>query len=290
MITYNPKTWFQFIFTFHKNDSFRTLLPSLIALIVITSILVFVEVNYFDIQIKNITFFHQVIGFILSMLLVFRINTAYDRWWEGRKAWGALLNNSRNLCIKINTFLPKQMVEEKKSLFSLISNYSFVLKEHLRDNFIPEELQFNSSFTQKDLENAAHKPNYIAKRINEELHKLQKDGTLKIEHMLLLNEELRSFTDVSGICERIKSTPIPYSYSLYLKRIIFLYVITMPVVFAIDFKYWAILFVALIFYSFATLELISEEIEDPFGKDDNDLPTDEIAAKIKVNVEEILLS
>lgn len=290
MITYNPKTWFQFIFTFHKNDSFRTLLPSLIALIVITSILVFVEVNYFDIQIKNITFFHQVIGFILSMLLVFRINTAYDRWWEGRKAWGALLNNSRNLCIKINTFLPKQMMEEKKSLFSLISNYPFVLKEHLRDNFIPEELQFNSSFTQKDLENAAHKPNYTAKRINEELYRLQKDGTLKIEHMLLLNEELRSFTDVSGICERIKSTPIPYSYSLYLKRIIFLYVITMPVVFAIDFKYWAILFVALIFYSFATLELISEEIEDPFGKDDNDLPTDEIAAKIKVNVEEILLS
>ena len=64
----------------------------------------------------------------------------------------------------------------------------------------------------------------------------------------------------------------------------------MPVVFAIDFKYWAILFVALIFYSFATLELISEEIEDPFGKDDNDLPTDDIAAKIKLNVEEILLS
>jgi len=120
MITYNPKTWFQFIFTFHKNDSFRTLLPSLIALVVITSILVFVEVNYFDIQIKNITFFHQVIGFILSMLLVFRINTAYDRWWEGRKAWGALLNNSRNLCIKIDTFLPKEMIEERKLLLLLI--------------------------------------------------------------------------------------------------------------------------------------------------------------------------
>lgn len=290
MITYNPKTWFQFIFTFHKNDSFRTLLPSLIALVAITSILVFVEVNYFNIQIKNITFFHQVIGFILSMLLVFRINTAYDRWWEGRKAWGALLNNSRNLSIKIGTFLPKEMKEEKQLLSLLISNYPFVLKEHLRDNFVADELQFSSLFTQDELAKVSHKPNYIAKRINQELTRLQKSGVMETEHLLLLNEELRSFTDVSGICERIKSTPIPYSYSLYLKRIIFLYVITMPVVFAIDFKYWAILFVALIFYSFATLELISEEIEDPFGKDDNDLPTDEIAAKIKLNVEEILLS
>lgn len=290
MITYNPKTWFQFIFTFHKNDSFRTLLPSLIALIAITSVLVFIEVNYFNIQIKNITFFHQVIGFILSMLLVFRINTAYDRWWEGRKAWGSLLNNSRSLSIKIDAFLPKEMKKERKLLLLLISNYPFVLKEHLRDNFIAEEIQFNNSFTQEELAKAIHKPNYVANRITDELSKLQKNGELQIEHLLLLNEELRSFTDVSGICERIKSTPIPYSYSLYLKRIIFLYVITMPVVFAIDFKYWAILFVALIFYSFATLELISEEIEDPFGKDDNDLPTDDIAAKIKLNVEEILLS
>lgn len=290
MITYNPKTWFQFIFSFHKNDSFRTLLPALIALTVLTAGLVFVEVKYFDIQIKNITFFHQVIGFILSMLLVFRINTAYDRWWEGRKAWGSLLNNTRNLSIKIDTFLPNDMKEERKEFALLFSNYAIVLKEHLRDDYKPSDLQFNTLLTREDLERASHKPNYIAKLILRKINDLNIKGVIKSEQLLLLNEEFRSFTDVVGICERIRSTPIPYSYSLYLKRIIFLYVITMPFVFAIDFKYWAVLFVALIFYSFATLELISEEIEDPFGKDDNDLPTDEIAAKIKVNIEEILLS
>lgn len=288
MITYNPKTWFHFIFSFHKNDSFRTLLPALIALTVLTAGLVFVEVNYFNIQIKNITFFHQVIGFILSMLLVFRINTAYDRWWEGRKAWGSLLNSSRNLSIKIDTFLPNDMKDERRDFATLLSNYPFVLKEHLRDKYIPTDLQFNSQLVKDELDKVNHKPNYITKLLLRKINDLNIKGAIKSEQLLMLNEELKSFTDVVGVCERIRSTPIPYSYSLYLKRIIFLYVITMPFVFAIDFKYWAVLFVALIFYSFATLELISEEIEDPFGNDDNDLPTDEIAAKIKVNVEEIL--
>ena len=85
-----------------------------------------------------------------------------------------------------------------------------------------------------------------------------------------------------------KNRVFPYSYSLYLKRIIFIYVITMPFAFSIDFKYLAIAIVALIFYTFASLELVSEEIEDPFGDDPNDLPTDELAVKIKASAAEIL--
>lgn len=289
MITYDPKTWFKFIFKFHKSDSFRTLFPSLIALTILTIILVYIEVNYFDIKVKNLTFFHQALGFILSMLLVFRINTAYDRWWEGRKNWGALLNTSRNLSLKLDVFIPNEMVNEKKHLAMLISNYAFALKEHLRDNYIKEEIQFNDVFTSEELEKATHKPNYIYKQLLTQINTLHNKNIIKAEQLIILNDELRSFTDITGVCERIKNTPIPYSYSLYLKRIIFIYVITMPFVFAIDFKYWGVLFVALIFYSFASLELVSEEIEDPFGDDDNDLPTDEISKKIKTNVEDILI-
>jgi putative membrane protein len=290
MITYDPKTWFKFIFKFHKSDSFRTLIPALIGLILITSALVFVEVNYLKVQVKNITFFHQVIGFVLSMLLVFRINTAYDRWWEGRKMWGELLNLSRTLSFQINTFLPETEKEIRKKYGTLISNFALSLKEHLRENKTTEGIDFFDDFKKAEYENENqnHKPLFIINKLFVFTNDLYIKNQLSSEQFLLINNQLNRHVEITGACERIKSTPIPYSYSLYLKRIIFVYVITMPFVFAIDFKYWAVLFVALIFYSFASLELLSEEIEDPFGTDANDLPTDEIALKIKQNSNLIL--
>jgi putative membrane protein len=288
MITYDPKTWFKFMFRFHRSDVFRKLLPPMLALCVITAIFVYVDIEYLKFEIKNSTFFHQVIGFVLAMLLVFRINTAYDRWWEGRKQWGTLVNSSRNLCLKISAFVPEEFDQEKKTIGKLIGNYALVLKDHLRSSYQPEALEFFAGFEKEKLDKATHKPNFIAGEIFRRVNNLCERSALKPEHLLILNEELRSCTEVTGACERIRNTPIPYSYGLYLKRIIFLYVITMPFAFAIDFKYVAIGIVALVFYTFASLELISEEIEDPFGADPNDLPTDEIASKIKAGAAEIL--
>lgn len=288
MITYEPKTWFKFIFRFHKSDAFRTLLPSMIGLCLITLVFVYLDIKYLKFEIKNSTFFHQVIGFVLSMLLVFRINTAYDRWWEGRKMWGALVNVSRNLTMKIHAFIPEEKKKEKEELVKLIGNFAFSLKEHLRDNYKPNEMDFFPGFDGEALEKSTHRPNYIATEIYKYIHKFLKEGMLTPEQLIVLNEELKSFTDITGACERIKSTPIPYSYSLYLKRIIFLYVVSMPFAFAIDFGYLAVGIVALIFYTFASLELLSEEIEDPFGDDENDLPTDDISTKIKSGIREIL--
>ncbi|MDP2386819.1 MAG: bestrophin family ion channel [Bacteroidota bacterium] len=288
MITYEPKTWFKFIFKFHKSDAFRTLFPSMLALCAVTAVFVYLDINYLKFELKNSTFFHQVIGFVLSMLLVFRINTAYDRWWEGRKQWGSLVNNSRNLALKINSLVSDEYREEKKQLGILISNYALSLKEHLRDSYRPDELEFFTKFEQGKLDKASHKPNFVANEIFKRLYDLHNRSIINSDHLIVINEELRSLTEVTGACERIKNTPIPYSYSLYLKRIIFTYVVTMPFAFAIDFGYLAVAVVALIFYTFASLELVSEEIEDPFGLDPNDLPTDEISGKIKESVHEIL--
>jgi putative membrane protein len=106
--------------------------------------------------------------------------------------------------------------------------------------------------------------------------------------LLYLNAELQSFTDNTGICERIKKTPIPYSYNIYLKKIIFIYVFTMPIGFVREFGYWAMPIVSMMFYIFGSMELLAEEIEDPFGTDSNDLPTDNICETIKANLAEIL--
>jgi Bestrophin, RFP-TM, chloride channel len=93
MISYNPKDWFTFIFKFHKADTFRKLLPLIIGICIYSGIVAWVEIYFWKLsessQVKNIPLMHGLLGFAISMLLVFITNTAYDRWWEGRKLWAA---------------------------------------------------------------------------------------------------------------------------------------------------------------------------------------------------------
>ena len=120
------------------------------------------------------------------------------------------------------------------------------------------------------------------------LFDLQREGKITAEQLITLSTDSTQFTDVCGACERIKNTPIPYSYSAFIKKFIFFYVMTLPFGYAFSLGYFVIPVVVFIFYVLASLELIAEEIEDPFGNDANDLPTQKIAENIKKHVEEIL--
>jgi ion channel-forming bestrophin family protein len=117
MINYNPKEWFTFIFRFHKADTFRKLLPLIIGVSVYSLAIAYIEMDLFQLgqnsNLKNVSVLHTLLGFAISMLLVFRTNTAYDRWWEGRKLWGSLVNNSRNLAIKLSVMLPESEKEQR---------------------------------------------------------------------------------------------------------------------------------------------------------------------------------
>ena len=111
MISYNPKDWLRFIFNFHKADTIRKLFPLMMIVALYSWGIAYLEMDYFHLSqnshLKNLSLLHNLLGFAISMLLVFRTNTAYDRWWEGRKLWGSLVNNSRNLAIKLSSFLPQ---------------------------------------------------------------------------------------------------------------------------------------------------------------------------------------
>ena len=108
------------------------------------------------------------------------------------------------------------------------------------------------------------------------------------DQLIILNAEIQSFTDICGACERIKNTPIPYSYSAFIKKFIFFYVMTLPFGYSFSLGYYTAPVVVFIFYVLASLELIAEEIEDPFGGDANDLPTQKISENIKKHVEELI--
>lgn len=287
MVTYNPKSWFTIIFQLHKYDTFRQLLPTMAVLAVLTSVFCYVEIELLNLEFTSTMAVHSLIGFVISLLLVFRTNTAYDRWWEGRKQWGALVNNTRNLSIKLSNIVPEDQPERRQLFRVLITNYVFAMKEHLRNGVLPFELENHADFDIDKTVERDHVPNAIAQQLYAHILLLKKDGLISDEQQIVLDNEFRALTDIIGACERIKKTPIPYSYSAFIKKFIFLYVMSLPFGVVRDFGYSTIFVVVFIFYILASLELIAEEIEDPFGTDANDLPTDTLAQTIQANLKEL---
>lgn len=292
MITYNPKDWFSFVFRFHKADTLRKLVPLILAICAFTGLIAYLELQVFRLSqnnyLKNISMMNNLLSFVISMLLVFRTNTAYDRWWEGRKLWGALVNNSRNLAIKMNAILDPGDEGNRSFFRRVIPMYANVLSRHLGEESTRLALDEAEHPELGELDHAKHLPNQIASLMVKRVNRLYTEKVITGDQLIVLNGELLSFTDVCGACERIKNTPIPFSYSVFLKKFIFFYVMTLPVSFVFSLGYLAIPVVGFIFYVLASLELIAEEIEDPFGSDANDLPTQKIASNIKKHVSELL--
>src|SRR5687767_8853596 len=139
MIKYNPKTWFRHIIAFHKSDTVYMLWKELIYIGGFTLFLAYLEINFwhFGEGLSSLMQVYSIVGFVLSMLLVFRTNSAYDRWWEGRRKWGDLVNNTRNLAIKIGSMTTNTATE---AYFArMIPNYAIAMKEQLRDGVKMDE-------------------------------------------------------------------------------------------------------------------------------------------------------
>jgi putative membrane protein len=199
----------------------------MIAIGIYSGIVGYMEVEYWQLTeksyIKNITIMHGMLGFVISLLLVFRTNTAYDRWWEGRKMWGALVNNSRNFALKLAVIVKDE--KEQHYFKKMIPTYAAVLHQHLSNDETSLQL-----FDDVDLEidHHLHQPNQVAKKMFQKVNDLYETQKISGDQLIILNAEVQSFTDICGACERIKNTPIPYSYSAFIKKFIFFYVMTLP--------------------------------------------------------------
>lgn len=287
MINYNPKSWVTLIFAFNRSDTFRMLWKEIIYIGIFTSALAYVGITYFPkaLFLEKLINVYSLVGFVISLLLVFRTNTAYDRWWEGRRKWGELVNDSRNLAIKLSAVLSD---EEDRAYFKrMIPNFVFAAKEHLRKGVLFEQLELTTEEMEL-LSKKNHVPLAISELMYKKLIELKKARKISEEEFLSFDKNVNAFMDSVGACERIKNTPIPFSYSLFIKKFIFIYVTTLPLAFVIQFGYFSALIATFVFYVLVSMEVLAEEIEDPFGSDDNDLPTDTICERIRANVEEVL--
>ena len=286
MRVYDNKHWISVLLSMHKSDTLKTLGSGMVAMAVYAGIVAYLEIEYFkidkDSSIRNISLIHTLLGFVLSMLLVFRTNTAYDRWWEGRKLLGKMVNDSRNLAIKLHTILPEDDKENRDFFKKYLCFFPHLLSRHLSKQSTKMELAQDQQHT--EVEQLPHPPNALIWRIRNQVQKLYREGVITGDQLIILDTQLSGFLDVCGGCERIKNTPIPYSYSSFTKKFIVIYVITLPIAYAMSIGYMMTLLTVFVFYVLMSLEVLAEEIEEPFNNEENDLPMELIAQNIERNI------
>ncbi|MEN9565901.1 MAG: hypothetical protein RLZZ69_1097 [Cyanobacteriota bacterium] len=229
---------------------------------------------------------------VLGLLLVFRTNTAYERFWEGRKLWGALVNSIRNLARTIVVSVKENSLEdreEKIKILYLLVVFAMVTKSHLRGQAINNEiidLLPNSWY--KKLQKVHNPPLHVAFLIQDYLQKQYDNDYIDSYQLTSMLKLLDSMVDVLGGCERILKTPIPVAYSIHLKQLLLIYCLTLPFQLVTELAWWTAPIVSVISFTVFGIEQIGIEIENPFGHDANDLPLENICQTIQTNIEELI--
>lgn len=231
---------------------------------------------------------------ILSLLLVFRTNTAHDRFWEGRKLWGALVNTVRNLSRDILIFIEEQEPSDrakKESILRLVVAFSVAMKLHLRRDPINEELEpLMSPLRYSKLKSVNHAPLEIAFWIGDYLQNQYNCNLVNIYQLTALQKLVDDLVDILGGCERILKTPLPLAYAIKLKQLLLIYCLILPFELVGGLGLWTGPILAFVSLILLGIEEIGAEIEEPFGHDPNDLPLDVICETMLNNIEHLINS
>jgi ion channel-forming bestrophin family protein len=228
---------------------------------------------------------------VLGLMLVFRTNTAYERFWEGRKLWGSVTNASRNLARHIWVTIPDRTPQDrqaKRAALDLIVAFAVTMKLHLRREAVNEELQPLLSAPQyENLQGMNNPPLEVAFWIQDYLQQQHDSDRLNIHQLISLQQLLNTLVDCLGGCERILKTPIPMAYAIHLKQLLLIYCFTLPFQFVTQLGWWTAAVVMLVSFTLFGIEAIGMEIENPFGRDYNDLPLDTICDTMKRNIDDL---
>lgn len=282
----NHLAWFRLIGL--RGSVIPTILPR-VAICVIFAIAVTVG-HFFGWKLS--ISFQVVPSIVIGLLLVFRTNTAYERFWEGRKAWGTLINTVRNLSRSIWITIAEQEPtdrQEKIVVLRLLVAFAIATKLHVRDEKLDSEIaNFLSRDYYEKLQTMNNPPLEIAFWIGDYLQESYEKGRIHPYQLSAMLKLLDNMVDVLGICERILKTPIPLAYIIHLRQLIFLYCFTAPFELINSLGWLTPLFVGVIAFTVFGIEEIGVEIENPFGHDANDLPLDQICRTMQVNIDDLI--
>jgi putative membrane protein len=301
MVDYDPRHWWWHFFDI-RGSMLREILPRVFPC-ALWAVAV-VAFHKYEHTLAIPTTVHNLVGVAIGLLLVFRTNASYDRFWEGRKLWGSIVNTTRNLAREARTMLagdPK-LVE---SVIRWVAVLPWVFLYNLRGH--PETLEkalssppdvpsgpwkealqlLLNSVPADELRAicaANHPPLAVACRISDLLAEARKKGLISDFVQLQLDKDVAGLIDYIGACERIQKTPLPFAYVVHLRRAVILYCFCLPFSLVREFDWGTVVGVALVSFIYFGIEEIGVEIENPFGDDENDLPLESICHTITRNL------
>ncbi|WP_217650504.1 bestrophin family protein [Spirulina major] len=230
---------------------------------------------------------------VLGLLLVFRTNTAYERFWEGRKQWGTLVNTVRNLARQIWVAIAAENAQDraqKIAMMRLLVAFAVTTKRHLRSETMAcDELAPLMPQQRCDRLTTMHNPPLeVAFWIGDYLQLQYDRDRITAYQLAAMFKLLDTMVDVLGACERILKTPIPLAYSIHLKQLLLIYCLGLSFQMVDEFRWWTAVVVGLVSFTVFGIEEIGIEIENPFGYDRNDLPLDQICQTMAANIEDLI--
>lgn len=285
MIDYDPHKW-RTHFLDVRGSMVRVIGYRVLLCIVVAAGATVAHHRHLDVGISDKA--HSLIGVALGLLLVFRTNASYDRFWEGRKQWGGIVNETRNLARTATVLVAADPLLVGRIIRWTIA-FTWASMFHLRGqkNLGPGKDALPGADARR-VEGAVHPPLHAAREISAAISDARVAGLIGEVQQMALDQNVQQLVDYIGACERIRKTPLPFAYVVHLRRALVLYCVSLPFALLPAFGYGTILATGVVAYILLGIEEIGVEIEDPFGTDDNDLPVDDICRTIDTNLRSLL--
>ena len=287
MINYDPHDWRSHLLDIH-GSMLREILWRVLSCVLWAAIVTVVYELAIDDPAATLATWtmaiHSVLGTAIGLLLVFRTNSSYDRFWEGRRMWGNIINESRNLARFCHGYIPDPLLRERTIQWLVAFVYASM--HRLRgERALGSDAQRLPADEVREVLSSDHVPLGAARQITLALATARDAGHISDILLASGDNNVQLLIDYVGACERIHRTPLPFAYMVHLRRALLLYCYTLPLALVRDFDWWTIPCTLMVAYIMMGIEEIGVEIEDPFGDDENDLPLEEFCALIKQNVE-----
>lgn len=282
MIIKKKDNWFKMLFEW-RGSVLPQLLPRLLLLLLFSFSVVYFKPYLIAHNLHLNPAIFTLFGIALAIFLGFRNSVSYDRFWEGRKLWGALLNDTRSLARQSITLINDPSYDAKREYFNnLLIAFVYSLKHQLRATDPTQDLnRLLSEEFAAQLKEVRYKPIIILRELGIWVKNAKAENKLDSVTQLAFEENLNKLSDIVGGCERIASTPIPYTYSVLLHRTVYIYCFLLSFGFVETMGWITPFIIVFIAYTFVALEAIADELEDPFGLQPNDLALDTMAQMIE---------
>ncbi|MBM3464094.1 MAG: hypothetical protein FJX76_18515 [Armatimonadetes bacterium] len=284
MIDYDPHDWRSHLWDI-KGSMVRELRYRILLVTLIASAATFVDELWIPVHVNPVA--HTLIGAFLSLLLVFRTNASYDKFWEGRKQWGTIVNETRNLARKAANWMAEDVALMHRLLrWTAVFPFAvmYVLRGVKTVGPAPLELPHDEVLA---VDSAPHPALAVATIMARIIEEARIRRVITEYQQVSIDNDVQILVDAMGACERIRKTPIPFAYMVHLRRALIIYLFTLPFALVEPFGWGTIPASAIISFILFGIEEIGVEIEEPFGEDDNDLPLERICETIRTNIDQV---